>query len=115
MDKPYRRVGSRVRLAVRVTPRAGRNAVSGVSVDAGGKSALAIRLAAAPREGAANDGLVDFIAKALRLPRSAIKIESGAKSRHKSLYLAGDPDMILDRLANWTSPVLRNEDDERKA
>jgi len=75
---------SGVTFVVRVTPRAGRTDITGVHGDA-----LAMRLAAAPVDGAANDALVGFLAETFDLPRRAVTILSGHTSRNKRVALAG--------------------------
>jgi uncharacterized protein (TIGR00251 family) len=71
-------------LDIHVIPRARQTEVAG---ERGG--ALLVRLAAPPVEGAANDALIDFLATALRLPRRAIRIVSGERSRRKRVAIAG--------------------------
>jgi uncharacterized protein YggU (UPF0235/DUF167 family) len=51
-------------LAVRVTPRAGRDGIEGEWRDADGREWLAVKLAAAPSDGAANDREKPFAAPA---------------------------------------------------
>lgn len=70
--------------AVRVVPRAGRTAIAGVRGDA-----LAIRLAAAPVDGAANDALITFLAQTFDRPRRDVTIVSGHTSRDKRVAIAG--------------------------
>ena len=64
--KPFAAQADGVRLAVRVTPRASRNAVEGVAMDAEGRALMKIRLAAPPVDGAANDARA-IVRDALRL------------------------------------------------
>jgi len=78
-----------IRLAVRVTVRAKRDQLTGPIAEADGRAALAIRLAAPPVDGAANAALVTFLAKELAVPRSAVTIVSGEKSRHKLVRITG--------------------------
>ncbi len=92
-----------VRLAVRLTPRAKRDAVAGLSVDSEGRSVLLIRLAAPPVDGAANKALIAFLAKALAIPKSTITIRSGETARQKMLFLAGDSEAIASKLAALTT------------
>ncbi len=75
------------RLAVRLTPRGGRDAVDGWGEDAEGRPLLKARVAAPPVEGEANAALVKLIAKALGLPRSAVRIASGETARIKVLEI----------------------------
>jgi uncharacterized protein (TIGR00251 family) len=95
---PFAIVGEGVRLAVRVTPRAGRTGFAGVAVGPDGRSAVSVRLAAAPVDGAANRALCEFIAAQLGIARSRVTIRSGAGSRLKLLALTGDPEAIAARL-----------------
>jgi uncharacterized protein len=67
---------------VHVTPRAGKNAIGD---ERGG--ALAIRLAAAAVEGAANEALIAYLAQVLDLPKSAVRIAAGEHSRHKRVRI----------------------------
>jgi uncharacterized protein len=78
------RPGAGVELNVRVIPRAGKTACSGVRDDA-----LVLRVAAPPVDGAANDALIAFFSEALRVPRRAIQIRAGETSRRKRVAIAG--------------------------
>ena len=70
--------------AVRVQPRASRNAIAGEMGDA-----LKIALTAPPVEGKANEACVDFLANLLKVPRSSVTIASGESSRNKVVRIAG--------------------------
>lgn len=48
-----------------------------------------MRLAAPPVEGAANDALVEFLGASLGVPRRAVQIVAGQKSRTKRVVVAG--------------------------
>jgi len=78
------------RLRVRVTPRARQTALAGI-IDADGRPALAIRLAAPPVEGAANKALLAFLADWLDVPKSGLRILSGETSRVKLIAITGFP------------------------
>jgi uncharacterized protein (TIGR00251 family) len=73
-----------VEIDVHVIPRARRTEAAGWRDDA-----LLIRLAAPPVEGAANDALVEFLAERLDVPRRAVRILSGERSRRKRLVVTG--------------------------
>jgi uncharacterized protein (TIGR00251 family) len=89
-----------VRLTVRVTPRAKRSAAAGLIDISEGRSALAVRLAAPPVEGAANRALIAFLAAELGVAASAVRIVSGDRSRVKVVAIAGiTPDRLARLLA----------------
>jgi uncharacterized protein (TIGR00251 family) len=98
---PYRKTPEGVMLAVRLVPRANRNGLDGIVVDAEGRAVLQLRLMAPPVEGAANAALVTFLAAALELRKAAVTIRSGEKARSKIVNLAGDGAAIERRLAGW--------------
>jgi len=70
--------------AVKVHPRAKRNAITGEVGDA-----LKLSLTAPPIEGRANEACVEFLAKLLKLPRSSVTIASGHNSRRKVIRVVG--------------------------
>ena len=85
-------------LAVRLTPKGGRDAIDGIEQLADGRSVLKVRVKAAPSEGEANDALIRLIAKALRVPPRDVTLVAGATSRTKRLVVAGDAPMLIGRL-----------------
>ncbi|GJD32056.1 hypothetical protein PMNALOAF_3321 [Methylobacterium adhaesivum] len=90
-----------VRLAVRLTPRASRTGLDGLVIGADGRSAVQLRVAAPPVEGAANAALVAYLADALDLRRRDIRIVSGETARQKLVALAGDSADLTTRLDRW--------------
>jgi uncharacterized protein YggU (UPF0235/DUF167 family) len=78
-----------VRLAVRVTPRGGRDAVEGWSEDAAGRPLLNLRVAAAAADGAANAAVLALLARALGVPRSRLALVRGAAARVKQIEIEG--------------------------
>ncbi len=75
---------SGVTFAVKVHPRAKKNAITGEVGDA-----LKIALTAPPVDGKANRACVEFFAKLLKVPRSSVTIASGQTSRNKVIRVAG--------------------------
>ena len=73
---------------MRVTPRGGRDAVDGWTADADGRPLLKLRVSTAPSDGAANAAVIELVAKALRIPRSAVRIAAGETARIKRLEIA---------------------------
>ena len=75
---------SAVIITVRVIPRTATSGVAGMRGDA-----LLVRLHAPPVEGAANDELIEVIARALAVPKRAVSIVSGERSRQKRVRVSG--------------------------
>jgi len=71
-------------IAVRVAPRASRDAIEGEHA-----GALKVRLTAPPVDGRANDALRRLLAERLKVPVSAVRILSGENSRTKRVQIAG--------------------------
>src|SRR5262249_1630313 len=74
-------------MVVRVVPRAKKTEISGER-----DGALVVRVAAPPVEGAANDALVEFLAKRLGVPKRAVQIVGGERGRLKRVAIAGVTD-----------------------
>jgi uncharacterized protein (TIGR00251 family) len=70
--------------AVKVQPRARKNAVTGVVGDA-----LKLALTAPPVEGRANQAVIEFFADLFKIPRSSVTIASGATGRSKVIRVSG--------------------------
>lgn len=76
-------------IAVRLTPRGGRDTIEGIVETADGRAWLAARVAAVPEGGKANRALLKLLAKRLGVPARDIDIIAGASSRQKRLRVAG--------------------------
>ena len=70
----------KVLLSIRVQPRSRQNAIVGVR-----DQSLVIKVSAPPVEGAANDAVIEVLAKALDRPKSTFSVQQGIKSREKSV------------------------------
>jgi len=81
---PVRETGGGASFAVKVHPRARKNAVTGELGDA-----LKISLTAPPAEGRANQALIEFLAELLQLPRASVTIAAGHSSRNKVVRVRG--------------------------
>lgn len=87
--------GGAVLLALKVQPRASRNELAG-----GLGTELKLKVTAPPVDSAANEAVLEFIARHLGLPRRAVTLMRGQTSRHKLLRLEGIPlDEAARRLA----------------
>lgn len=83
-----------LRLNVRVMPRSPRARLDGFR-----DGRLIVRVTAPPADGEANRAVIDLLAAALHIPRTAIRIVSGATGRNKTLEIHGvTAAQIRDRL-----------------
>ena len=92
---PWRRSGDDLLLALRLTPRASKDALEGLDQLSDGRIVLKARVRAVPENGKANEAILKLIAKSLELPRQTVRLESGATSRIKTLRIAGGPDVVV--------------------
>ncbi len=70
--------------AVKLHPRAKKNAITGILGDA-----LKLAVTAPPVDGRANEACIEFFANLFAVPRSSITIASGETSPRKVLRVAG--------------------------
>jgi uncharacterized protein len=63
--------------------------------------ALKLRLAAPATDNRANDALIEYLRDAFALPRAAVRIAHGARSRHKVVAIDAHPDSVSQRLRAW--------------
>jgi hypothetical protein len=81
---PIRESSGGVTFAVRIHPRAKKNAIIGELGEA-----LKVALTAPPVEGQANEACIEFFANLLKVPRSSVSIAAGQASRNKVIRVAG--------------------------
>jgi uncharacterized protein len=81
---PIQNSPSGVTFAVKIHPRAKKNAIIGELGDA-----LKLALTAPPVDGKANAACIDFFAKLLKVPRSSVTIAAGQTNRNKVIRVAG--------------------------
>ena len=75
---PIRDTSTGVSFAIKLHPRAKKNAITGEVGDA-----LKVSLTAPPSEGRANEACIEFFANLLKVPRASVTIASGHTSRKK--------------------------------
>jgi uncharacterized protein YggU (UPF0235/DUF167 family) len=81
-----------VRIDVRVIPRASR---TGLEVRDG---RLIVRVTAPPVDSAANLAVLEAMARALEVPKRALRIVRGETGRNKTIEIAADDAAVLARL-----------------
>lgn len=94
MPSPWQQTSQGVLLHIHLQPRASRNCLAGLH-----GQGLKVQLTAPPIKGAANAALLQFLAGLLRLPHSAVALQSGKKSREKRVLIrTTDPDGLIVQL-----------------
>jgi uncharacterized protein YggU (UPF0235/DUF167 family) len=88
--RPWHVVADGLIVAVRLTPKGGRDALEGIERLADGSSVLKARVRAIPHEGAANEALTALVAKALKVAPGRVRLTAGATNRVKTLKIEGD-------------------------
>ena len=88
--RPWTVVAGGIAIAVRLTPKAGRDAIAGVERLADGRPVLKVKVRAAPSDGEANDALIRFLARSLEVAPRDVALVAGATARLKRLTVAGD-------------------------
>jgi uncharacterized protein len=88
--RPWRVTPGGLELAVRVTPKGGRDALDGIAALSDGTCVLKVRVRVAAREGEANAALIRVVAAALAVPARAIELAAGGRGRVKRLLIGGE-------------------------
>jgi uncharacterized protein (TIGR00251 family) len=81
---PIRESSGAVTFAVKVHPRAKKDAITGTMGEA-----LKLSLTTPPVEGRANQACIEFFAKLFKVPRASVTIAAGETSRNKVVRIVG--------------------------
>lgn len=100
---PWRISTTGVSIALRVTPRGGRDGVDGIEQLSDGRSVLKVRVRAIADGGEANRAVLVLLAKSLGIPKASVSLLSGATSRLKQVAIAGDPARLTEALRKLAS------------
>ena len=103
--KAWRTMDGGLMLAVRVTPRGGRDRIDGLDVMSDGREVLRLRVRAAPEDGEANAAVMKLVAATLKIPRGDVELAAGATARIKQLRLRGDAMLLAAALTKLTGPA----------
>jgi uncharacterized protein (TIGR00251 family) len=96
--RPWISTADGVLLAVRLTPKGGRDCIDGIALLADGRSVLKVRVAAAPSEGEANAALLRLLAEVVGVPLRDVTLVAGATARIKRLTITGDSPTLIAAL-----------------
>ena len=104
---PWRYSTAGISVALRVTPRGGRDGIDGIETLADGTSVMKVRVRAIAEGGAANRAVTELLAKALGVPKAKVRLLSGATSRLKQVAVDGDPKSLGEALRVLTQPNIK--------
>ena len=97
---PFKPVADGVRVAIRLTPKASRNAIAGIAETGQGEAVLKVMVTAVPEAGKANEALIKLLAKEWGIAKSSISLVAGATDRNKIVHVAGDAADLMARLSH---------------
>ena len=100
---PWRYSTQGISVALRVTPRGGRDDIDGLETLANGRTVVKVRVRAIADGGEANRAVTELMAKALGVPKAKVRILTGATSRLKQIAVDGDPVKLGDTLRKLTA------------
>jgi uncharacterized protein (TIGR00251 family) len=100
---PWRYSAQGISIALRVTPRGGRDAIDGIETLADGRAVVKVRVRAIADGGEANRAVTELLAKALGVPKARVRILSGTTSRLKQIAVDGDPEKLRNALRSLTA------------
>jgi len=95
---PWRPLAGGIGLALRVTPRGGRDGIDGIETLSDGRSVLKVRVRAIADGGEANRAVTELLAKAIGVPKAKVRLVSGATARLKQVAIDGDPAALGEAL-----------------
>ncbi len=99
---PWRPLAGGIIIALRVTPRGGRDGIDGIETLSDGRSVLKVRVRAVADGGEANRAVTELMAKTLGVPKAKVRLVSGATSRLKQVAIDGDPATLGEALRALT-------------
>src|SRR5580693_10052790 len=91
MADPWRYSAQGISIALRVTPRGGRDEIDGIETLANGRAVVKVRVRAIAEGGEANRAVTELLAKSLGVSRASVRLLSGSTSRIKQIAVDGDP------------------------
>ena len=107
---PWRYSTQGISVALRVTPRGGRDEIDGIETLADGRSVVKVRVRAIAEGGEANRAVMELLAKALGVPKARVRLLSGVTSRLKQIAVDGDPAKLGDTLRKATAATQDQKD-----
>lgn len=113
MADPWRYSADGISIALRVTPRGGRDDIDGIEVLSDGRPVVKVRVRAIAEGGEANRAVTKLLAKVLGVRKRDVRVLSGTTSRQKQVAVDGDPRKLGELLRSITAakPAKSSEQD----
>lgn len=103
MNDAWRYSSHGISIALRVTPRGGRDQIDGIEMLSNGRAVVKVRVRALAEGGEANRAVIDLLAAALGMRKSDVRLLSGVTSRLKQVAVEGDPKRLGEKLKQLTA------------
>jgi uncharacterized protein (TIGR00251 family) len=100
---PWRYSTEGISVALRVTPRGGRDDIEGLETLANGRTVVKVRVRAIAEGGEANRAVTELLAKRLGVSKRDVRVTAGTTSRLKQIAVDGDPQELGDALRRLTA------------
>lgn len=98
VDEPFAAHPKGLILAIRLTPKADRDAIEGIAAGSDGKPYVKARVRALPADGAANAALMSLVARWTGVRRGDVSVISGTTSRNKTLFVRGSAKDLTEKV-----------------
>ncbi|MDA0261886.1 MAG: DUF167 family protein [Proteobacteria bacterium] len=98
---PFVQRAGTIHVKLKLTPKASRNAIDGLSADCGHDMCVGARVTAVPEKGHANEALLKLLAAEWRVPRRRLSVVHGLASRRKTIAIDGADDELVQSLNAW--------------
>src|SRR5471030_2740663 len=108
---PWRYSTEGISVALRVTPRGGRDDIDGLETLADGRMVVKVRVRAIAEGGEANRAVTELLANVLGVPKGSVRVLSGMTSRLKQIAVDGDPAKLGETLRKLTAAKQAMEKD----
>jgi uncharacterized protein YggU (UPF0235/DUF167 family) len=102
--KPWQHIAGGLLIRFHLIPKSSKDCVEAVEATTGGP-AFKARVRAAPEDGKANRALAALVAEWLAVPKSSVSLRAGAKSRVKTLIIAGDGGALAKLVQSKARPA----------
>jgi uncharacterized protein len=100
---PWRYSTQGISVALRITPRGGRDDIDGLETLANGRTVIKVRVRAIAEGGEANRAVIELLAKVLGVPKGKVRLLTGTTSRLKQIAVDGDPAKLGETLRKLTA------------